>query len=104
MATDVTPVALGPPVPAAGDRERRARCAREAPTGNATVIAVIKRRLNIALPAINAVCAAITYVFVTYIVPLPGTAPPASLRTDGLVATIAGFAVCWVLCAALGRR
>ena len=56
------------------------------------------------MPVINLACAFITYVFVVYVVPLPGSAPPAAERGNALVGTIAGIAVCWVACEAWGIR
>jgi adenylate cyclase len=58
----------------------------------------ITRRLRIALPAINVVEAAVTYVFVAYVVPLPGHGLPASTRRVELFGTIALVSLCWFAC------
>ena len=70
----------------------------DARTDAALVSAQITRRLRIALPAINVLEVAVTYVFLTYVVPLPGPAPPAAARSTALVASVAVVAVCWLVC------
>ncbi len=58
----------------------------------------VRRRLRIALPVINLVEAALTYVFIVYVVPLPGRVP----RHEHIVTLIAmcvTFAAAWVVCA-----
>jgi adenylate cyclase len=61
-------------------------------------------RMSVVMPLISLACASITYVFVVYVVPLPGPTPPASQRGGALIGTVAGIAVCWVICEAWGRR
>jgi adenylate cyclase len=68
------------------------------------VAADITRQLRVALPAINVIEAALTYVFIMYVVPLPGGAPPAAARDAALVATIAFTAACWIVCEVWGRQ
>ena len=58
----------------------------------------IKRRLAIVLPAVNVVGVALTYVFVVYVVPLPGSAPPTAARSTVLIFTLVTTAVCWTVC------
>src|SRR5207302_9137135 len=79
--------------------------ASEAAGGERSQIAgTIGRRLRVALPTINVLEAIVTYVFVTYVVPLPGGAPPAAARGEGLIATIALVGVSWLVCDLWGSR
>jgi adenylate cyclase len=64
----------------------------------ARVASKISRRLTITLPAINVLEAAVTYVFVAYIVPLPGAEVPAAARGKALIATVGLVAICWLVC------
>ncbi len=79
MAVEPTPAVL-PLSPPVGDgtealeRPGRAEGARLAST--------ITRRCNILMPLINVVEAAITYVFIVYVLPLPGHEPAHAHRTD----------------------
>jgi hypothetical protein len=41
----------------------------------------ISRHLGLALPAINLISAAATYIFIEFVVPLPGGAEPAAARS-----------------------
>ena len=66
--------------------------------------ATITRRLRIALPAINVLEAAVTFVFITYVVPLPGGAPPAAARSTALLATVVLVGACWLVCDRWGAR
>jgi adenylate cyclase len=70
----------------------------------ASVAAKITRRMRIALPVINVLEAAVTYVFVTYVVPLPGKGPPPSARSTELIATVVLVAACWFVCDWWGGR
>jgi adenylate cyclase len=56
------------------------------------------RRMSIVLPILNLACAVITYVFVVYVVPLPGAAPPAAERGLDLIGSAIGIAICWTAC------
>lgn len=60
-------------------------------------------RLAIALPAINLFAAVATYVFIDYVVPLPGGAEPAAARGVGLAVAAAMTAVAWLVCDQWGR-
>ncbi len=62
------------------------------------------RRFTLVIAPINLAIAAITYVFVAYVVPLPGAEPPAQARTSVLIAAIVGTALCWGLCEVWGRH
>src|SRR5207302_11459000 len=53
---------------------------------------------------INLMIAAVTYVFIVYVVPLPGAAPPASARHTVLIVAVAMTIVCWVVCELWGRH
>lgn len=55
------------------------------------------RRLTWTLPPIHLVSAAITYVFVVYVVPLPGKVPSTHWRRTVLIATIAMTALAWLV-------
>ena len=61
-------------------------------------------RFTLVIAPINLVIATITYVFVAYVVPLPGPAPPARARIVVLIAAIMGFVVAWAVCELWGRR
>jgi adenylate cyclase len=78
--------------------ERRPRA------GGAALAARMGRQLSTALPVINVTTAAITYVFIGYVVPLPGAAPPAHARTTVLLAAIALTSLCWAVCDLWGRH
>ena len=47
----------------------------------AALAARIMRRLAVMMPAINIACAVITFVFVAYVVPLPGAAVSPGIKT-----------------------
>jgi adenylate cyclase len=72
--------------------------------GSAALGEQLWRRMSVVMPVINLVCAAITYVFVAFVVPLPGGAPPADSRLVDVLSALAGFGICWVVCQAWGRR
>ena len=55
-------------------------------------------RVTVALPAINLLAAVTTYVFIDYVVPLPGGAEPASARSIGLLVAAAMTLLSWVIC------
>ncbi len=73
-------------------------------TETAAVRAKIMHRMSVVMPLISLACACITYVFVLYVVPLPGPTPPAAQRGSALIGAVAGIAVCWIICEAWGRR
>ena len=62
------------------------------------------RRMSLVLPVVNLACAVITYVFVVYVVPLPGAAPPSSGRGIALIGSAVGVAICWIVCHMWGLR
>ena len=62
------------------------------------------RRMSLVLPVVNLACAVITYVFVVYVVPLPGAAPPSSGRGIDLIGSAVGVAICWIVCHMWGLR
>ncbi|HUE27896.1 MAG TPA: adenylate/guanylate cyclase domain-containing protein [Solirubrobacteraceae bacterium] len=64
----------------------------------------IGRQMRVALPAINAVSAALSYIFIVFVVPLPGPEPPASARVTVLLATVGVTAVACVVGALWGER
>ena len=64
----------------------------------------ISRHLSVSLPAINVVSAALTYIFITYVVPLPGPAPPTAARGAELIAAIGLTGMAWLVSDLWGRR
>jgi adenylate cyclase len=77
------------------------------PTGRGQMGALaarIMRRMAIVMPVISVACTVITYVFVVYVVPLPGAAPPTAGKVDDLLGTLAGVAICWFVCDRWGWR
>jgi adenylate cyclase len=62
------------------------------------------RRFTLVIAPINLVIATVTYVFVAYVVPLPGRVPPARARTTVLIAAVVGVAAAWAVCELWGRR
>jgi adenylate cyclase len=62
------------------------------------------KQLRIALPGINAVSAALSYLFIVFVVPLPGPLPPAAARLTVLFATIALTAAACVVGDLWGER
>jgi adenylate cyclase len=65
--------------------------------------AAIMRRFDLVLPPINLVEAALTYVFIVYVAPLPGVKSPHAHRTD-LIALLVVCALAWTACVLWGRR
>lgn len=63
----------------------------------------VMTRLAIALPAINLFAAVATYVFIDYVVPLPGGAEPAAARGVGLAAAAGMTALAWLVSDLWGR-
>jgi adenylate cyclase len=83
----------------------RDKAASAAPRGEGAGLARrIKWRMSIALPAINVLESAVTFVFVAYVVPLPGPKTPAGARGTELIATVALVALCWLVCDWWGAR
>ena len=70
----------------------------------ATLPGRLMRRFTLVIAPVNLVIAAVTYVFVAYVVPLPGRAPPARERTTVLIAAIVGVAAAWAVCELWGRH
>jgi adenylate cyclase len=104
MTADRSPSqAAGPGSPAAAV-EAASLLERDAFRGGTRVAHQIPRGLSLSLPAINVVSAALTYIFVTYVVPLPGPAPPAAARGTELIAGAALTGVAWLVCEIWGRR
>jgi adenylate cyclase len=64
----------------------------------------LSRLLSLSLPTINVVSAALTYIFITYVVPLPGPAPPAAARGAELIVCVVVTGVAWLVCELWGRR
>jgi len=62
------------------------------------------RRFTCVIAPINLVIATVTYVFVAYVVPLPGRAPPAGARITVLIAAVMGFAAAWLVSELWGRH
>lgn len=64
----------------------------------------VMRRFTLVIAPVNLVIATVTYVFVAYVVPLPGRAPPARARIMVLAAAIVGFVVAWAVSELWGRH
>src|SRR5947208_547554 len=73
-------------------------------TETAALAEQVMRRMSLVLPVVNLACAVITYVFVVYVVPLPGAAPPSSGRGIDLIGSAVGVAICWIVCHMWGLR
>ncbi|HEY8639887.1 MAG TPA: hypothetical protein VIL53_05220, partial [Solirubrobacterales bacterium] len=78
--------------------------ADDSPRAGKAVANQISRRLSLSLPTINVVSAALTYIFITYVVPLPGPAPPAAARGTELIAAVGLTGVAWLVSDLWGRR
>lgn len=74
------------------------------PKAAARLGSTVSARLATALPAINLAAAAATYVFIEFVVPLPGGAEPATARRSGLLACAVVSALAWLTCDLWGRR
>src|SRR5579884_1599716 len=100
MAAEPTspPLALRP---LAGERHAP-RAAGSSGTAQPAVGFRVFRQLRIALPLINFLSATLTYVFITFVVPLPGRAAPAAARTTALLGAIGMFIACWIICEVWG--
>jgi len=70
--------------------------------------AALARRINwrfsLLLPAINLTTIVVTYVFLVYVVPLPGPRPNASQRELTLIVAIVMTLLGWVACERIGKR
>jgi adenylate cyclase len=60
--------------------------------------------MAVVMPIINLTCAVITFVFVVYVVPLPGNAPPEQGKPLDFLAAGVAFCVCWLVCHTWGVR
>jgi adenylate cyclase len=94
-------VPLRPPV--AGDA-RPAPMERTTRAETGDLASSISRRMAVVMPIINMSCAVITYVFLVYVVPLPGKAPPSQGKPAALIASTVGFGICWIVCQTWGMR
>jgi adenylate cyclase len=74
------------------------------PPGTAVLPRQLMRRFTCVIAPINLVIATVTYVFVAYVVPLPGRAPPARARTTVLIAALLGFLAAWAVSELWGRH
>lgn len=72
--------------------------AEPADAGRACLARHLVSQLAIALPAINLFAAVATYVFIDYVVPLPGGAEPAAARSVGLLVAAGMTAIAWLIC------
>src|SRR5437763_594641 len=61
------------------------------------------RQLRRSLRLINLLSAAVTYVFIVYVVPLPGGIPLAGNRGTDLIVTLIAVGLCWAVCESWGR-
>jgi adenylate cyclase len=83
--------------PLARERGIELRIASSRTAGHG-VGARVSRHLRIALPIINFVSATLTYIFIVFVVPLPGRAAPAAARVTALIAAVGMFIACWIIC------
>ncbi len=95
MAVESTPIALQEPAPPA-----RSTTART----HATLAARMMRQFAIALPVINLLSATATYIFIEFVVPLPGGAEPAAARSSALAGSVGVTVLAWFACDRWGRR
>lgn len=70
---------------------------------SARLASTIGRRVRVVMPVINLVQAALTYVFIAYVAPLPGHEPAHAHRTD-LIAVVVVLALAWTTAELWGRR
>ena len=103
MAVEPTPnvVALHPSAAASA---RPAVMEPSDRAATAELAASLWRRITVAMPVLNLACAVITYVFIVYVVPLPGAAPPEHGKLQDVLAAAAGFGVSWIVCQVWGTR
>lgn len=77
----------------------------QAPRAETAALAVrIMRRLAVVMPVINIICAVITFVFVAYVVPLPGAAPPEQGKPLDILAAAIVVSICWLVSHVWGVR
>ena len=88
----VPPVATGEPAPVKAPASEGRQLARSIP-----------RRFSVVLPIINLIEAALTYVFIVYVVPLPGHKPAHAHRST-LIAMVIVTALAWATCQLLGTQ
>ena len=89
--------------PAAAAAPLRAVEPDAAPAGTSGLAAQLMRQLRRSLRLINLLSAAVTYVFIVYVVPLPGGVPLAGNRGTDLVVTLIAVGLCWAVCESWGR-
>lgn len=70
----------------------------------AAVAERVMRRLSVVMPVINIACAVITYVFVAYVVPLPGAAPPEQGKPIDVLAATVVVGISWLVSHIWGVR
>jgi adenylate cyclase len=58
----------------------------------------LMRRMTVVMPVINIICAVITFVFVAYVVPLPGAAPPNQGKPLDMLVCAVALAIGWLIC------
>jgi adenylate cyclase len=58
----------------------------------------LMHRMTVVMPVINIICAAITFVFVAYVVPLPGAAPPDHGKPVDMLVCAAAVGIGWIIC------
>jgi adenylate cyclase len=88
--------------PVAPDSEDRLR-APPRPVDTRVLARIIPRRLSAVLPVINLIEAALTYVFIVYVVPLPGR-EQAHTDRNTLIAMGIITALAWAVCELWGRH
>lgn len=98
MAVEPRPRSTFPPLLPAGQSRDGSQ-----PVDTRELARTIPRRFSIVVPPINLVEAAITYVFIVYVVPLPGHTQAHAYRTT-LIAMVVITALAWATCEVWGRH
>ncbi len=94
-------VPLHPPAP---DAPRSAPMEPPPRADTGALAAIIMHRMAVVMPIVSIACAVITYVFVVYVVPLPGGAPPAAGEPGDVLGSLVGLSLCWLICDRWGRH
>jgi adenylate cyclase len=72
--------------------------------GTSALATQVMGRMAVVMPVINLACAVITFVFVAYVVPLPGAAPPEQGKPIDIVAAAIVVGISWLVSHVWGVR